>query len=225
MIADAIDRIRTELPSETSLVAVSKYKPEEDILEAYRVGQRCFAESRPQELAAKAAALPKDIRWHFIGHLQTNKIKQVVPFAELIQSVDSERLLREIDAWCVRNGFRTRVLLELHVAAEESKQGFSPDELLEAVRNAEKSPLQCVTLCGLMGMASFTEDEKRIREDFKAIAAAFEAVSALRSDEGRSLECLGQWKERSFGMSSDWRIALDYHPTLVRIGSEIFGSR
>ena len=212
-IASAIRQLKQELPSTVQLVAVSKFKPVEDILEAYRAGQRAFGENRPQELAAKAPALPADIRWHFIGHLQTNKVKQVVPYATLIHSVDSERLLAEIDKTARALGKRVDILLEIHIANETTKQGFTPEEA-EAVA-ARIGDFPGVRLRGVMGMATFTDDHEEVRREFRRLKALSERLASIIPD------C----DQVSMGMSEDWRIAVEEGTTLVRIGTFIFGKR
>ena len=218
-IAQEIININNELPSTVKLVAVSKFHPAECIEEAYQAGQRIFAESRPQELLAKAEALPKDIEWHFIGHLQTNKLKMVVPYASLIHSVDSRKLLLEINKYAVNKGLKARVLLEMFIAQEESKQGFSKEEILEIVEELSSTPLEGIELCGLMGMASFTNDQQKIRSEFEELAGAFNQIKANYGDK------FPEFKELSMGMSNDYPIAIECGSTLVRIGTRIFGSR
>jgi len=229
MIDIVINKLNRELPAAVRLVAVSKFHPFEAIEEAYSAGQRIFAESRPQELLAKVKRLEElrlergepdymsDIQWHFIGHLQTNKLKMVLPFVSLVQSVDSVRLLDAINNWGKANGKRVNVLLEPHVAAEDTKQGFSAEEIYSILRNSPEYPH--VSFCGIMGMATFTDDETVIRADFSAIRAIYD-------------ECLSQFpslsayfKELSIGMSDDYHIAIEYGTTMVRIGSMIFGVR
>ena len=221
--------MNNELPATVKLVAVSKFHPFESIEEAYAAGQRIFAESRPQELQAKVRRLEEiraergdpaymsDIQWHFIGHLQTNKLKMVLPYVSLIQSVDSERLLSAIDSWGAANDKVLDVLLEPHVAAEETKQGFSPDEISHLM--AEAGKYVNIRFKGIMGMATFTDDEDVIRNDFASLRAIFDSV---RSDYP-SLS--GSFTEFSIGMSDDYPIAVGYGSTMVRIGSMIFGAR
>ena len=229
MISETINRLHSELPAAVKLVAVSKFHPFEAIEEAYATGQRVFAESRPQELLAKVKRLEEirtergesdymsDIEWHFIGHLQTNKLKMVLPYVTLIQSVDSLRLLEAINTWGLANGKVINVLLEPHVAAEDSKQGFSVDETLMLLGQTEKFTALCFK--GLMGMATFTEDESVIRSDFSRIRSIYDA--ALTSFPGLA----DTFTELSIGMSDDYPIAIEYGSTMVRIGSMIFGSR
>ena len=175
-ISSEIERLNNELPSTVKLVAVSKFNPSEAIMEAYQAGQRIFGESRPQELLQKVQELPSDIQWHFIGHLQTNKLKMVLPYASLIHSVDSERLLVEINKYAVKNNLKVKCLLELFVAQEETKQGFSKEELMQLMEKLQREPLEGVEICGLMGMASFVDDEQQIRGEFAALKEAFDQV-------------------------------------------------
>ena len=221
-IKENITQIIRELPSDVKLVAVSKFHPVESIMEAYGAGQRVFAESRPQELAAKVPAmeswlaangLQNDIVWHFIGHLQTNKLKMVLPYASLVQSVDSLHLLEAIEKWGRDNGKVVAVLLEYHIASEESKQGFSEEEIKGILSDVGRFPH--IRFRGLMGMATFTEDESVIRSDFSRISLLFKEVSSSIPD----------FSELSIGMSGDYRIAIEYGSTMVRIGTMIFGER
>lgn len=218
-IAQEIININNELPSTVKLVAVSKFHPAESIEQAYGAGQRIFAESRPQELAAKADVLPKDIEWHFIGHLQTNKLKMVVPYATLIHSVDSRKLLLEINKYALNKGLKARCLLEMFIASEESKQGFSKEELLNMVEELVKEPLAGIEICGLMGMASFTEDQQMIRSEFTKLSDTFKYIKEKYGSN------FPEFKELSMGMSNDYPIAIECGSTLVRIGTRIFGSR
>lgn len=219
-VATAIESVRTSLPQGVGLVAVSKFHPAAAIEQAYSVGQRAFGESRVQELLAKAPILPNDIRWHFIGHLQTNKVRQLLAagLELLIESVDSLKLLSAIDAESVKQGRITNVLVEAHVAQEETKSGFAPDELLEYFRSGQYRNLRATRICGLMGMASNTDDTERIRADFNALARLKENIIALAPD-------LVDFKHLSMGMSDDYLLAIDAGSTLVRIGTAIFGPR
>ena len=225
-VADNLLELLKEIPSSVSLVAVSKFKPAEDIMAAYAAGQRRFGENRPQELAAKAAALPADIEWHFIGHLQTNKIKFVLPYASLIESVDSLHLLQAIDEWGGNNGKVIDVLLELHIGAEDTKQGFVEEEILDllfTVANSLKpdgthSKYPNINFRGLMGMASHTDDEETIRADFSRISQFLDYLRDLFPE-------LPAFDQLSIGMSSDWPFALDYGATIIRVGTAIFGER
>ena len=216
-IAGNIQSIKKELPSEVKLVAVSKFHPSEAIREALDAGQTVFGENRPQEFEKKAIELQDcGIEWHFLGHLQTNKLKMVLPYASLVQSVDSVHLLEEINDWGAKNKRVISVLLELHVAAEDSKQGFYEDEALDILFRADS--FRNVRFCGLMGMATNTDCEEDIRADFGRIKAFYDYVRDLFPE-------YESFRELSIGMSGDWRIALEYGATMVRIGTAIFGER
>lgn len=217
-IGTRLEKIRATLPQGVSLVAVSKFHPAEAVLEAYAAGQRLFGESRAQELTAKAATLPADIRWHFIGHLQTNKVKPVVAAASLIESIDSERLLMAVDREAERQGKRTDVLLQVHVAREETKFGFSPEELLDLIRRRVFENLKAVHICGLMAMASNTNDTDRVRDDFMKVAA-------LRNEVMRIAPDLRRFDILSMGMSHDYMTAIECGSNMVRVGTAIFGER
>lgn len=217
-IADNLAAVRATLPAGVELVAVSKFHPIEALAEAYAAGQRAFGESRVQELTVKVNALPADIRWHFIGHLQTNKVKQVVGCATLIESVDSERLLSLIDREAAARGVVQRVLMQVHVAAEETKFGFLPDELLDYFRARRFEHLQATHICGIMGMASNTDNEDRVRADFQAIADLHNQILRLCPD-------LRGFDTISMGMSHDYPLAIAAGSNLVRIGTAIFGQR
>ena len=217
MIRENILAIRQKLPPEVKLVAVSKFHPEEALREAYAAGPRVFGENRPQEFAATVEALRDlDLEWHFIGHLQTNKLKLVLPYADLVQSVDSLHLLDAIQEWAKAQDKVVRVLLELHIGAEQTKQGFHEEEVLDILFRAEK--YTHVRFCGLMGMASHTDCEDDIRADFGRIADFRAYLQDLFPE-------LTDFTELSIGMSGDWPIALDYGATIVRIGTAIFGER
>ena len=219
MIAGRIKEIHAMLPAGVELVAVSKFHPAEAIREAYEAGQRIFGESRVQELLTKIPQLPEDIRWHFIGHLQTNKVKQIVGKTSLIESVDSERLLRVIDSESEKAGVVTRVLLEVHVAQEETKSGFMPEELRRYFHERRFEQLKATHICGIMGMASNTDDMERVRKDFATISSLYREI-ADDSDLG-----LRGFDHLSMGMSGDWRIAVEEGSNIVRIGTAIFGNR
>ena len=266
MIRDNLSTIRKELPSGVTLVAVSKFHPSSAIREAYEAGQRDFAESRPQELAAKAAELPPDIRWHFIGHLQRNKLKMVLPYAYLIHSVDSVKLLDEIQKFAAKENLRVRILLEVFISSDSTKQGFSFEEarnlisifasqgassqgaLPQAASSQDASPLattpQCATpypniiLCGLMGMASLTDDTERILAEFRSLKSLFDEARKLRAalraaqDKDAPLRAaqdddapLREFEILSMGMSGDYPLAIEAGATHVRIGTAIFGPR
>lgn len=214
-----IRELHSTLPEGVTLVAVSKFHPAEAIMEAYDAGQRVFGESRANELAAKASSLPADIEWHFIGHLQTNKVRPVVAHASLIQSVDSERLLHAIDAEARRAGKRVDLLLQLHVAREETKFGFLPEELDSLLADGLLSRLDGVRVRGLMGMASNVDDLRRINADFAAIASEFKRLKSLGIPELEEMDII------SMGMSHDYQLAIANGSTMVRIGTDIFGER
>ena len=215
-ISSKISELNNELPRDVRLVAVSKFHPVEAIMQAYDAGQRLFGESRPQEFAAKVHALPSDIQWHFIGHLQTNKLKLVLPYATMIQSVDSVHLLEDIEKWGSTNDKVLRILLELHLGAEETKHGLTEDEIYTILDSVSMYPH--VVFCGLMGMATNTDDESVVRADFERIAALKNRLVVLHPQ-------LTDFKELSIGMSEDYKIAVQCGATMVRIGSDIFGPR
>ncbi len=218
-ISDEIKRLHAELDSKgVGLVAVSKFHPVEAIEEAYAAGQRTFGESRVQELVDKAGKLPADICWHFIGHLQTNKVKSLIGRVALIESVDSERLLAKIDAESVAAGVVTRVLMQVHVAEEETKFGFTIGELLEYFKARRFESLQATHLCGVMGMATNTDDKSRISADFRAVSTVRKAILDAAPD-------LCGFDIVSMGMSGDYPLAIEAGSNLVRIGTDIFGSR
>lgn len=218
-IAENIQRVRSELPESVRLVAVSKFHPKEAIEEAYSTGQRLFGESKVQEMTAKYESLPKDIEWHFIGHLQTNKIKYIVPYVALIHGVDSYKLLAEINKQAAKADRTVNCLLQLHVAQEETKFGFSFDECREMLAAGAWKELRNVQLCGLMGMASNTDDVEQIKSEFCSLSNFFREVKAtwFADDEA--------FRELSMGMSHDYHEAIAAGSTLVRIGSDIFGER
>lgn len=219
MVAEEIIKLREEIPEGISLVAVSKFHPALMIREAYDVGQRLFGESRVQELLEKIPLLPEDIEWHFIGHLQTNKVRQLIGKVALIESVDSEKLLALIDSESRKAGVVTNVLMQVHVAAEETKFGFLPEELMSYFKDKRFENLTNTHICGVMGMASNTSDMSRVRADFAEIRRIFREIS-----EDSSLGLRG-FDRVSMGMSHDWRIAVEEGSTSVRIGSLIFGER
>ena len=236
MIRDNLSTIRKELPSGVTLVAVSKFHPSSAIREAYEAGQRDFAESRPQELAAKAAELPPDIRWHFIGHLQRNKLKMVLPYAYLIHSVDSVKLLDEIQKFAAKDNLRVRILLEVFISSDSTKQGFSFEEArnlisIFASRGAPSqgaSPYPNIILCGLMGMASLTDDTERILAEFRSLKSLFDEARKLRADLLAAQDKdapLREFEILSMGMSGDYPLAIEAGATHVRIGTAIFGPR
>lgn len=214
MIAERLNTILSELPQSVKLVAVSKFHPLSAIREAYDAGQRVFGESRPQEFAAKVPLLPADIEWHFIGHLQTNKLKLVLPYASLVESVDSVHLLEAISRWAVSEGRTVDVLLELHLGSEKTKSGLSEEEILSICG----APLEGICLRGLMGMATNTDDKAVIRSEFERIAS-------LKREINERFPSLESFTELSIGMSDDWPLAVEAGSTTVRIGTAIFGPR
>lgn len=218
-ISTNIKDIEAQLPGGVRLVAVSKFHPVEALKQAYDAGQRVFGESRAQELSGKVGEMPADVEWHFIGHLQTNKARQVVQCANVIESVDSLKLLRLIDSEAARAGREIDVLLQLHVAQEDAKSGFAPQELLDVANGGELDGLTNTCIRGLMAMATFTDDEEQIAREFAQVKETFDALKqgAMAGNE--------MFNEISMGMSDDWHIATKHGSTLVRIGTAIFGPR
>ena len=214
-----IQRIKAGLPQGVQLVAVSKYHPIEALQEAYDGGQRIFGESKVQEMTQKHEALPKDIEWHFIGHLQTNKIKYMASYVALIHGVDSYKLLAEIDKQAAKAGRTIRCLLQIHIAQEETKFGFTPQECLDMLQAGEWRQLQHVQIAGLMGMATNTDNEAQITREFASLAALFRQIKEIYFGD------IPYYKEISMGMSDDYPIAIAQGSTLIRIGSRIFGAR
>lgn len=215
-IKQRLEQIRATLPEGVSLVAVSKFHPAERVLEAYEAGQRLFGESRPQEMAAKAQQLPKDIEWHMIGHLQTNKVKMIAPFVSLIASVDSDRLIVEIEKQAAKCERVIDILLEVHVADEETKSGWDIEELRAYLATGALDAMSHLRVRGVMTIATNTDDEAVVRRDFQTIKDIFEE---LKPRFGNHFDTL------SIGMSDDYPIALEYGSTMVRVGTAIFGAR
>ena len=218
-VRDRLLKLRGSVPEGVELVAVSKFHPLESLREAYDAGQRAFGESRANELCAKAVAMPEDVRWHFIGHLQTNKVRQIMPHVSLIHSIDSERLLRLVDSEAGRLGRKVSVLMQLHVAREETKFGFTPEELLTVMTPDMINGLGNTEIAGVMGMASNVDDERRVREDFRRIRSTLDSLK-----EGVFRDCPG-FSIVSMGMSHDWRIAVEEGAGMIRVGTAIFGER
>lgn len=218
-VKDNLKKVLDSLPEGVRLVAVSKYHPAEYIMEAYEQGHRIFGESHEQEIRQKVDVLPKDIEWHFIGHLQTNKVKYIAPYISMIDAVDSLKLLREINKQALKNNRVINVLLELHIAEEETKYGFSLDNCRQMLAEGEWRELKNVRICGLMMMASYVEDTEVIRREMLLASDFFDEVKAkyFANDD--------TFCERSWGMSHDYPIALECHTTMVRIGTTIFGPR
>lgn len=219
MIAENLKRIKADLPTGVELVAVSKTKPNAAILEAYEAGQRVFGENKIQEMTDKYEALPKDIAWHMIGHVQRNKVKYMAPFVTLIHAVDSLRLLVEIDKQAKRNNRVISCLLQLFIADEETKFGLSEDELFELLDSEEFKSLQHIKIQGLMGMATFTENQDQIKQEFSTLQSIFEKVQTYNHLPNVACDTL------SMGMSNDYPIAIACGSTMIRIGSTIFGER
>jgi PLP dependent protein len=218
MVKEHLDKLKSELPSHVTLIAVSKTKPAELILEAYTAGHRDFGENYVQELVEKQEHLPKDIRWHFIGHLQSNKVKFIAPFVHLIHSVDSFKLLKEINKQGQKNKRVVNCLLQIFIASEETKFGFDFSECEAMLNSEEFKSLQNIKVTGLMAMASNTEDQVQIRKEFKSLKTFFDRLSQLSTLNS-------QLSTLSFGMSSDYKIAIEEGSNMIRIGSSIFGER
>lgn len=219
MISERINTLKSELPQGVRLVAVSKFHPVEAIAEAYEAGQRIFGESKVQEVCAKQELLPKDIEWHFIGHLQTNKVKYLVPFVTLIHGIDSYRLLAEVDKQAAKVDRVVDCLLQIHIAREETKFGFSMEECRQMLVAGEWKQLHHVRICGVMGMATNTEDMKQVEEEFASLSAFFREIKQ------RWFADAEYFKEISMGMSHDYHQAIAQGSTLVRVGTFIFGER
>ena len=218
-IKENLAKVNAMLPDGVRLVAVSKFHPVEELAEAYEAGQRLFGENRAQELIAKAPQLPDDVRWHFIGHLQKNKVRAIMPYVSVIESVDSVKLLQLIEKEAARINRKVDVLLQIHVAQEETKSGFSVEELLQA---GEEGLLTCydhVRVCGVMAMASLTDDMEQVAQEFDLVRRTY-----LILKDGCFDDC-ADFFELSMGMSDDWQVAVKYGATLVRIGTAIFGPR
>jgi len=214
-ISEKLLNISKSIPKSVTLVAVSKTKPNESIIETYKAGHRVFGENKVQELTAKHEALPKDIEWHMIGHLQTNKVKYIAPFVSLIHGVDSFKLLKEVNKRAKQNDRIIDCLLQIHIAQEQSKFGFSDEEVSKLLKSDEFKLLENVNVIGLMGMATFTENETQIRKEFKTLKQLFDKLSNSNS----------QLSTLSMGMSGDYKIAIEEGSTMIRLGSSIFGER
>ena len=218
-IAENLKQVLAELPQGVRLVAVSKFHPNEAIEEAYRTGQRIFGESKVQEMTAKYESLPKDIEWHFIGHLQTNKIKYIVPYVALIHGIDSYKLLVEVNKQAEKAGKVVNCLLQLHIAEEETKFGFSFEECRDMLAEGEWKTLSNIQLCGLMGMATNTDDNEQIEKEFCSLSSFFKEVKDSWFADTEA------FRELSMGMSHDYHQAIAAGSTLIRVGSKIFGDR
>lgn len=218
-VAKNLHEILGNLPKEVRLVAISKYHPNEYLEAAYNEGQRIFGESHEQELAKKQETLPKDIEWHFIGHLQTNKVKYIAPYISMIEAVDSYKLLKEINKQAAKNDRIIKVLLELHIAEEETKYGLTLDDCRNMLEAGEWKDLQNVQICGLMMMASNTNETSIIEKEFDTATDFFDEI------KGKYFAEIPTFKERSWGMSHDYKIAIKHGSTMVRVGTNIFGPR
>jgi len=219
MIKEKLAEIRKEIPEHVTLIAVSKTKPVSDLEEAYKAGQRHFGENKVQEMFEKHELLPKDIQWHLIGHLQTNKVKYIAPFVHLVHSVDSLKLLKEIDKQAKKNNRIIDCLLQFHIAQEETKFGLNLDEANVLLTSNEFLNLKNIQIAGVMGMASFVDDQDQIRREFQQLNSIFEA---LKND---FFKTNSDFKEISMGMSGDYELAIEEGSTLIRVGSSIFGGR
>lgn len=218
-IAQNLQHITAQLPEGVKLVAVSKFHPVDKVMEAYNAGQRIFGENRAQELATKAPKMPTDIEWHFIGHLQKNKVRMIMPWASTIQSIDTVELLQLVNKEAARINRHVNVLLQLHVAKEQTKSGFTIEEVLQAASEGAFNNLTNVTIVGVMAMATFTDDMTQVASEFELVHNTFLTL--------RDKYFAGNpaFKEISMGMSDDWHIAVQHGATLVRIGTDIFGAR
>ena len=215
-IAQNLYHIKSQLPAHVTLVAVSKTKPVSDLMEAYQAGQRCFGENKIQEMTDKWEQMPKDIEWHMIGHVQTNKVKFMAEYVSLIHGVDSLKLLQEINKQALKHNRKIDCLLQIYIANEETKFGLDEKELNELIASKEFKELQNIQIIGLMGMATFTENQNQIKAEFKHLKTIFDTIN---NQENLKLETL------SMGMSGDYELAIEFGSTMVRIGSSIFGNR
>ena len=218
-IAESLHQIKCALPPHVTLVAVSKTKPNEDIMEAYNAGQRVFGENKVQDLTKKYEELPKDIEWHFIGHLQSNKVKYIAPFVSLLHGVDSLKLLNTINKEGKKNNRKINCLLQFHIAGESTKFGFSMEELDDLLENNPVADFENIEICGVMGMATYTDDTEQIAREFRTLKSIFEQLKLKHFSKH---DC---FREISMGMSGDYPIAIENGSTMVRVGSSIFGAR
>jgi pyridoxal phosphate enzyme (YggS family) len=218
-ICQNIELLRKKIPDNVKLVCVSKLHSTEEIMEAYNAGERIFGENKVQELSAKHETLPKDIEWHFIGHLQTNKVKYIVPFVSLIHGVDTLKLLKEIDKAASKVSKVVNCLLQIHIAEEDTKFGFSEEELTGVLESSEMAELHNVNICGLMGMATFTSNQNQVRKELRQLKTLFDKLKSTYFADNN------HFKELSMGMSDDYQIAIEEGSTMVRIGTAIFGMR
>ncbi len=216
-VAENLNQVRKNLPEMVKLVVVSKHQPKQSLIEAYKEGERVFGENRVQELTEKQEALPKDIEWHMIGHLQSNKVKYIAPFVSLIHAVDSLKLLREIDKQAKKNNRKINCLLQFHIAQEESKHGFKTiNEVNDLLNSNDFKTLNNIEICGVMGMATNTSNETQIRVEFSNLKSIFNQLKTKYFSENPL------FKEISMGMSSDYEIAISQGTTIIRVGSKIF---
>lgn len=219
MIEENLKQVKEQIPENVTLVAVSKTKPVSEIEKLYAVGQRVFGENKVQELVDKYEVLPKDIQWHLIGHLQTNKVKYIAPFVSLIHSIDSFKLLKEVNKEAKKNNRVIDCLLQFHIAQEDTKFGLSMDEVNELLSSNEFVEMQNVSIVGLMGMASFVEDEEQVRNEFRTLEQYFQVIKS------HYFKFNDHFNEISMGMSGDFQLAIEEGSTMVRVGSSIFGTR
>lgn len=219
MIKENLNKVRATVPSDVTLIAVSKTKPITDLQEAYEAGQRVFGENKALEMRDKHQELPKDIQWHFIGHLQTNKIKYIAPFVTLIHSIDSASLLEAVNKEAAKNNRVIDCLLQFHIAQEETKFGLDLEEAEEILKSDNFKNLKNINICGVMGMATFTDNVNQIRDEFRSLKNIFDVVKGKYFADSLS------FKEISMGMSDDYPIAIEEGATMVRVGSKIFGAR
>jgi pyridoxal phosphate enzyme (YggS family) len=217
-IQQNLNKIKSQLPSNVTLVAVSKTKPVEDLMEAYNAGQRIFGENKIQEMTEKWQQMPKDIEWHMIGHVQSNKVKYMVPYVKLIHGVDSLKLLKEINRQAIRWRKNINCLLQIHIAEEETKFGLNEMELIELLNSDEFKEMTNIKVIGLMGMATFTDNQEQIKKEFDYLKSLFDKYQTLQTPNF-------QLTILSMGMSGDYQLAIDCGSTMVRIGSSIFGTR
>ena len=218
-IQSNLQAIRKNLPDGVKLIAVSKTKPAEDIQKAYDVGQRIFGENKVQDLVAKQPVLPTDIHWHFIGHVQTNKVKNIAPFINLIHAIDSLKLLKEVNKQAVRNNRTIDCLLQFHIAEESSKFGLSIDEAVEILSSDDYQNMNNIRIVGVMGMSTFTSNMDQVRREFRTLRNIFDRIKRDFFDKNED------FKEISMGMSGDYKIAIEEGSTMIRIGTSIFGAR
>ncbi len=218
-IAGKLSKLLNEIPSSVKLIAVSKTKPNDDIMKAYSLGFRFFGENKVQELNRKQQELPNDIEWHFIGHMQTNKVKFISPFVSLIHSVDSLKLLKEINKQAMKNERVIDCLLQFHIATESTKFGYDPQEADRLLESEEYMKMKNIRICGVMGMATYTSDLELVRQEFRKLKGIFNNLKASYFDE------VDSFKDISMGMSGDYKIAIEEGSTMVRVGSAIFGER